>query len=363
MIRSIAAGLSAGLVAGLGGCAGDVVGRGLPSFAVELPGHAAIVTWGGALDDQAASLAASVFAALPIERIGFTEAARAPVGVRAWLGDPAEVGWTSLAANQHFVHAAAEFAPTGVHLFVDLQQTLDAARAALPALGVGDAQFAGLSSFVEQRVWRALRLDALEWLFVKADDTAGRTIDATIATGEARRGLLAVLAERALPAPAADVPASAELVARATFVPRVIAAGIRELLADAGEGPMAALQQLVQGTKLPAAIDGLESLDGSVVVAFGSGWGWAACGVRDATAVEAALDAFAVARGGHWVAFGNVHLTLDDAVLRCAFGVVPPERRRLDPTAACLHVASTTLPFELTATRVGGLLRVRGRLP
>ncbi len=341
-----------------GACGEGPGGAALPAFAAELPGHTAVVWWG-----EFDPVAMRLMATLPIERIGLRALPAGPAGVRAWAGPSEQVGWSSLAANQHFVAAARELTPAGAHLFFDLQQTLDAAREALPSFGGGDAQVAGLRKFVEQRVWQALRLDAFEWALVESDNADARVITAVLASGDAARGLLPCLAQTELPAPVPDVPSPALVVAQATLAPNVIAAGIRELIADGSEGPLAALQQFIQGSKLHAAVDALECLDGRVVVATGAGFGFAACGVRDAIAVEAALDTFAVARGAGWVAFGSVHVALDDGVVRFTFGEVPEARQPLDAQPVGLRVAGTAPEFSLTGSRSGGRVRLRVRLP
>ena len=345
------------------GCGNDAGGRGLPAFAAALPGHTAVVAWGEPAADLEALLPSGLAASLPSERIGLTPAPSTPPGVRAWLADPHSVGWSSLAGNQHFRAAAVEFAPTGGTVFVDLQQTIDAARATLTSASASDTPMAGLRDLAQERVWRALRLDAFEWMVVQRAAGSRRTLDAVIASGDAERGILAFLAAVARPAPVRAVPTPSAFEVRGTFAPAVAVAAIRELLADAGEGPLAALQQLVQGSGVQAGIDALECLDGAVVAVAGPDWAWAAAGVRDATAVEAALDAFAVARGGHWLAFGRVRIELDDTVVRVSFGDVPTARRPLDSMAVSLHVQGVAPPFEITATRIGARLRLHGRLP
>lgn len=362
MARRLTAVLAVALSVALSGCRGDEGAHGLPAFAVALPGHTAVVAWAEPQEDLAALLSAGFVADLPTERIGLSLAVSLPPGVRAWLADPRAVGWPSLAGNQHFRAAAVEFAPTGGTLFVDLQQTIDAARAALAAPAASDTPMAGLRDLAQERVWRALRLDAFEWMVVRRTTGSARSLEAVVATGDAERGIVAFLAAPR-PAPVSAVPTPAALVVRGTFAPAVAVAAIRELLADAGEGPLAALQQIVQGSRVQVGIDALGCLDGAMVALAGPDWVWAAAGVRDAAAVEAALDAFAVARGGHWLAFGRVRIELDDAVLRVSVGDVPAARRPLDSLAVSLQVESVAPPFEVTATRTGARLRLHARLP
>lgn len=363
MVRRLSAVFAAGLSVALSGCGDDAGGRGLPAFAAALPGHTAVVAWGEPPEHLEALLPGGLVAGLSSERIGLTPAPSPPPGVRAWLADARAVGWPSLAGNQHFMAAAAEFGPTGGNVFVDLQQTIDAARAALTSVGASDTPMAGLRDLAQERVWRALRLDAFEWMVVQRAAGTARALDAVLASSEAERGIVAFLAATPRPAPVTAVPTPAAFLVRGTFAPAVAVAAIRELLADAGEGPLAALQQLVQGTGVPAAIDALGCLDGAMVAVAGPDWAWAAAGVRDAAAVEAALDAFAVARGGHWLAFGRVRIELDDAVVRVSFGDVPAERRPLDSMSVSLHVQAVAPAFEVTATRTGARLRLHGRLP
>lgn len=362
MARRLRAVLAGALSFALSGCQDEEGAHALPPFAAALPGHTAVVAWAEPQGDVAALLPASLVAGLPSERIGLTLVPSPPPGVRAWLADPRAVGWSSLAGNQHFRAAAAEFAPTRGTVFVDLQQTIDAARAALAASTSSDTPMAGLRDPAQERVWRALRLDALEWMVVRPTSDSARSLEAVVASGEAERGLLAFLAA-ARPTPVSAVPTPAAFLVRGTFAPAVLVAAIRELLADAGEGPLAALQQMVQGTGVQAGIDALGCLDGAVVALAGPDWVWAAAGVRDAVAAEAALDAFAVARGGHWLAFGRVRIELDDAVLRVSVGDVPAARRPLDSMAVSLHVQGAAPPFEVTATRTGARLRLHARRP
>lgn len=363
MARRLTAVVAVALSVALGGCRDDDGARGLPAFATALPGHTAVVAWAEPQEDLAALLPPGLVAGLPSERIGLTLLPSPPPGVRAWLADSRAVGWPSLAGNQHFRAAAVEFAPTGGTIFVDLQQTIDAARAALASPASSDTPMAGLRELAQERVWRALRLDAFEWMVVRRATDSARSLDAVVSSGEAERGIVAFLAAAARPTPVSAVPTPAAFLVRGTFAPAVAVAAIQELLADAGEGPLAALQQIVQGTGVRAGIDALGCLDGAVVALAGPDWAWAAAGVRDAAAVEAALDAFAVARGQHWLAFGRVRIELDDAVLRVSVGEVPAARRPLDSLAVSLHIQGVAPPFEVKATRTGARLRLRARLP